>query len=443
MYVSDVTTPKSGAESGSGKTRSDAIRAAVKEILGGISGYGRGYVSLILDGNQETIRIAASKGALLMESIENVSMAISVAAIAAAPFTGGASMVLLIPAGIAGAVPSAYRVYKKIDAGIWEWNLENAMDLVNIAGSVIGLGRAASASLKWVRISGALLIVGYGVEGLNGIMLTADLMTKIDALSKLEKGQREAALMMLLGQMLLQAGIVVGGKLAETAQQRRLEVQMQDLLAGKTPPAEQGPAFDIEKGKIVEPPPSIESKAGEMFAANTRDEQMARLGPMDEQSRKRLEQNSELRKALAESELAARMLKKCASSCYPEEMTPEQVRRLEQLLRQIRYMGGPDVNEAALKKYLYERRDKLDTAIMNLEAADDANNLNGRLEFFPSPEERAASFERQRVAYEHGEKCGRQQADRDGIRDVGFENPIKERRLRARLRRCAKEGGPA
>ncbi len=452
VYVSDVTTPKSGAESGSGKTRNDAIRAAVKEILGGISGYGRGYVSLLLDGNTETLRIAASKGALLMEAVENVAMALSVAAIAAAPFTAGASMVLLIPAGIAGAAPSAYRVYKKIDAGIWEWNLENAMDLVNIAASLIGAGRAASASLKWVRVSRALLIVGYGVEGLNGVLLGADIMTKIDELSKLEKGQREAALMMLLGQTLLQAGVMVGGKLAERAQQQRMEGMVRDLQANKAPSGEEGPRLDVEKGKIVEPPPSIDSKVGDMFAAATKEEQMAKLGPMDEESRKRLEENAELRKALAESELAARMLKKCASSCFPENMTAEQVQRLERLLRSIRYMGGDAVNEGALKEYLYKRRETLDNAIARLEAADNAGSLNAWLDFYntrgeekiihgPKPEEIRASYERKRVAYEHGEKFGRKQADADGIRDVGFENPIKRGAFEQGFDDVRKKGG--
>ena len=436
VYVSDVTTPKSGAEPGSGKTRNDAIRAAVKEILGGINGYGRGYASVYLDGEPETIRIAASKGALLMEAVENVATAISVAAIAAAPFTGGASMVLLIPAGIAGAVPSAYRVYEKVEAGTWEWSLENAMDLVNIVGSVVGLGRAASASLKWVRMGKGLLVVGYGVEGLNGVLMTANIMEQIDQLQSLEKGQREAALLLLMGQTMLQAGIMVGGKLEERAQQQHLEAQMKEVMAGKTAPPDKGFVIDHETGKITEAPPSIESKVEKAFAADTKDQQMARLGPMDGESRTRLEANPELRKALVESEFAMRMLKKCASSCFPEEMTPEQVRRLETLLRRIQYMGGESVDEDALKKFLYDRREDLAAAVTTLEGTKDASSLNAWLKFYNTGgEERiktvkpkespAAIFERTERAHDHGVKFGKQQAQKDNLRDVGFKNPFE------------------
>ncbi len=68
VYVSDVTTPKSGDDTGTGKTRDDAIVDAVKRILEGIEGYGRGRVALALGGGVRTIRIDASMGSLLSES---------------------------------------------------------------------------------------------------------------------------------------------------------------------------------------------------------------------------------------------------------------------------------------------------------------------------------------------------------------------------------------
>ncbi|HEX8108109.1 MAG TPA: hypothetical protein VF516_10305, partial [Kofleriaceae bacterium] len=43
--------------------------------------------------------------------------AISIAAVAAAPFTGGASLAILLPVGVIGAVPSAYRLATRAENG--------------------------------------------------------------------------------------------------------------------------------------------------------------------------------------------------------------------------------------------------------------------------------------------------------------------------------------
>ena len=149
VYVSDITTPKSGDANGFGKTRDDTIVNGVKHLLESIHGYGRGRVAIALAGGVRTIRIEASMGNLLVEAVENVTTALSVAAIAVAPLTGGASLAFLAPLGLVGAVPSAYRVMKRLEAGTFEFDLENALDLVNIAGTVIGLGRIGATSLPF------------------------------------------------------------------------------------------------------------------------------------------------------------------------------------------------------------------------------------------------------------------------------------------------------
>ena len=129
IYVSDLTTPKSGDATGSGPTREDAIAKAIQNVLESIHGYGRGRVAIALGKETRTVRIEAGQGALLMEAVENVATALSVAAIAAAPLTGGASLSFLIPLGLVGAVPSAYRVVQRLEAGtsktrsIWSTSL--------------------------------------------------------------------------------------------------------------------------------------------------------------------------------------------------------------------------------------------------------------------------------------------------------------------------------
>lgn len=223
VYVSDVTTPKSGDDTGTGKTRDDAIVDAVKTILEGMEGYGRGRVSIALSGGVRTIRIEASLGSIFSESVENVTTALSLAAVVAAPFTGGISMGFIVPLGMIGAIPSAYRVYTHVESGTFSLDIQEATDIANITGSVIGLGRMGASSLKWVRLGRGLMIVGFGIDAAGGLLMGASLMEQINALEKLPPGERSAQLLMLIGQQLIQGGILVGGSLAEHGSQRASE----------------------------------------------------------------------------------------------------------------------------------------------------------------------------------------------------------------------------
>ena len=108
-------------------------------MLESAEGYGRGRVSVALPGGVRTFRIEASLGNLLSESIENVTTVLSLALVVAAPATGGATLAFLVPVGLVGAIPSAYRLYLHVDSGTFELDMQNAMDIVSIAGSVIGL----------------------------------------------------------------------------------------------------------------------------------------------------------------------------------------------------------------------------------------------------------------------------------------------------------------
>ncbi|HZF07459.1 MAG TPA: hypothetical protein VFE33_01590 [Thermoanaerobaculia bacterium] len=257
VQISDLTTHKSGLEDGYGKTRDEAILAALKTLLQGTHGYGRGRVAIQLGGVTHTQRIEASLGNLLMESIDNVTLVLSLAAVVAAPLTDGASLALLIPLGVVGAVPAAYRVVQKIEAGTFNFDLENALELVNVVGSVIGIARVGAGALRLVRVGRGLLILGFGADALGAVLMGASVLDQINALQGLPEGERAAALTMLLGQTMLSVGITVGGALAHRAHQARLEARAQ---AGHPEPARlpAGAPVPAEPVYLKDPPAHAE-----------------------------------------------------------------------------------------------------------------------------------------------------------------------------------------
>ena len=230
-YVSDATTKDSSAVTGAPlASRGAAIADAVVKLLEKHTGYGRGYVSIHIPprggklakvdpdtdvrGMMTTLRIEASKEAIAMEGIENITTALSIAAIAAAPFTGGASLAILLPVGAIGAIPSAYRLADRGASGTLRMDLGAAMDLVNVIGGVAGLGQVGAVA-RYTRVSGALLVAGHGADGLGMILAGAQF---IEAASNIDPnappGVRRAMLMELVGQQLMTLGMMVGTSLA-------------------------------------------------------------------------------------------------------------------------------------------------------------------------------------------------------------------------------------
>jgi hypothetical protein len=158
-----------------------------------------------------------------------------------------------------------------------------------------------------------------------------------------------------------------------------------------------------------------------------------KLGSMDPNSRERLQSNPDLRRALAESDLAARVFKKCASDCFPKEMTAEQVRKMEEMLRKLQSTGA--VDEGLLRDYLYNRRDNLKDAIEKISTRKDAQTFNDLLDFFvnrggkvervPSSEEVAAWVRR---SHDIGVEKGYEAAVKSGLKDLPtgkWVNPIQ------------------
>ncbi|MBZ4422371.1 DUF4157 domain-containing protein [Myxococcus sp. RHSTA-1-4] len=273
--VSDLTTERSGFEdawSDGSHVRDnpnhDAILNAILEILEGQSGYGVGYLSVFLPsdtsgavatpssgGVARTVRVARSLATIAVNAVENVTQLITIAAIVAAPFTGGASLVLLVPVGIVGAMPSAYRLYHRHEMGTLRVDAQTAMEIVDIVGAVVGLselgagmrvasqaGRGVTRSaLRWARVQGALWIVGLGSDGLGMVMMGTGLLDQLAALEGLPAGMRAARAAEILGNALLQVGIQAGGALASRRHAESLQGTLGEGAAGARPRIEDRP----------------------------------------------------------------------------------------------------------------------------------------------------------------------------------------------------------
>lgn len=228
-HAVDSTTENSGHRDGSGKTREAAIVAAIKRILESDQGYGRGSVTLSIPAapgtvggkpTVETVRIEKSLGSLAMEAVDNLAMIASIAAMAAAPFTGGASLALLVPIGIIGAIPSAYRLVDRGQQGTLRLDMATAMDVVNILGAAIGAGQAsagAKAAVRGVPLGKAWMILGLGNDGLGMAVAGAALIDQIEQATSdpnMPVGMKRAIVAQLLGTQLTQLGLSVGVQLS-------------------------------------------------------------------------------------------------------------------------------------------------------------------------------------------------------------------------------------
>lgn len=220
-WVSDLTTPRSSQAEGTGSDKAEAVVNAVEKILRGNAGYGRGYAAVQIDGTTYTIRIKASLESLFSEAVENVTMVLSLAAVAAAPFTGGSSLALLLPLGAVGAVPAGYRVVNRALDDTLRFDMATVMDIVNVVGGVAGVGHAATP-LRLVNTGRVFYVMGLGSDGLGVLLIPADIASQIAALQGLPEGERAARMMEILGRAMLDAGISAGGPLTNRAQQHRM-----------------------------------------------------------------------------------------------------------------------------------------------------------------------------------------------------------------------------
>jgi hypothetical protein len=260
VFISDLTTPNSGIGTGRGTARDlagteakvAAVTAAMRDLLETSSDYGRGQVAFRVDGSIHTLRVEAGTGRLLSEAIESGVMVLSIAAIVAAPFTGGASLYILLPLGVVGAIPSAYRIYNRYESHTLRFDLQTAMDVVNIVSGMIGLAHAATP-LRMVRMGGALMILGLGADAGGILLMGAGIVQQIDSLQGLSDGERAARMLEIISGAMIQLGIQVGGMVAHARYQSHGEgprtAGAGDESAGfRMPPEGEGAAVPAQPG---------------------------------------------------------------------------------------------------------------------------------------------------------------------------------------------------
>ncbi len=223
--ISDLTTPDSEDTSiGDDETDEEntpAIVLGVVKLLREMSYGQRGYVAVEWNNHRYVKPVTASPGAIITEGIENVVSIAELALVAAAPFTGGASLAFLVPIGIVGAIPSAYRLIRRIENETYRLDLAMITDIVAILGAGVQVG----AALRIVRIPGRIgrIVLGFGPNALQGIIITATLWEEIEQVSNdtnLSEGAKRARILAAFGSALYQLGMMVGQDAMDLAYER-------------------------------------------------------------------------------------------------------------------------------------------------------------------------------------------------------------------------------
>ncbi len=254
-YVSDLTTENSGEATGTGASRADAIEDALENLFEHYNAYGRGQLSAFIPTRQSgssgvfrSIRVDADFTALGLEAVENITAVISVAAMVAAPFTGGASLAILLPVGIVGSVPAGYRIADRASAGTLRMDMQTAMDLVDIVGSVASAGEAVSGGLRMFRTTRFLGFLGTGSDGLGIIAVNWQTIQQLQNLPpNLSAGERRLHIMRVLGSALQANGMAVGGQMLARAYSPRV-----DADTGARPDVDSSRVdFDVDEGSSV------------------------------------------------------------------------------------------------------------------------------------------------------------------------------------------------
>ena len=381
-YVSDLTTSKSDDATAEGDTVADAIANAVVTILEGIHGYGRGYVSISLTGGVRSIRIAASLGNIMSEAISNITTAVSVVAIAAAPLTGGATLALLLPVGLVGAIPSAYRLATTVENGTFELDLETVTDIINIVGGFAGAGASVARGLQYVRIAEGLMVIGVGAGRAGVVMIGVSVLNQIATLDpNLPPGLRRARVLEIMAQAGLQAGMMFAHTMAEQAQAAKAE------QAPRTTPEKGAPPDPAAKTPPVDELPSEKPQGETGASAHAAHAPTATADPafqswersLSPETQTTLAADPALRQVFAEMDPAVRrILTLCESLCIPTNPKPSaaNVKAIQDLIGRL----GLPPDHPGLREFLHYRRENLSAALDRLQNVETMEQLKVVLE---------------------------------------------------------------
>lgn len=143
------------------------------------------------------------------------------------------------------------------------------MDIVNIVGGLAGLGHVATP-LRMVNVGRAFMIAGLGADGLGMLLIPVGIVAQImDLPEGMAPGERSAQIMEILGQAMLNVGIMAGGALAQRARQQHIEAGGRPTVP--EPPTRRGtPEAETPSSERVPPPEVPETRPPETGAPGQR-----------------------------------------------------------------------------------------------------------------------------------------------------------------------------
>jgi hypothetical protein len=153
-HVFDSTKPHGGHASARAGDPSLAIRIALASLLDrSTTGYGRGHVSfsVTIDGRtyHQEFRTSPDLPSALVHSLDHtVQLATAIALLAVAASGGAVGLGALLPLAVLGGVPAGYRLVEKASEDQLGLDLETLLDIVNVVGSVAGLGQKVAGALR-------------------------------------------------------------------------------------------------------------------------------------------------------------------------------------------------------------------------------------------------------------------------------------------------------
>lgn len=96
-------------------------------------------------------------------------------------------------------------------------------------------------------------------------------------------------------------------------------------------------------------------------------EDIAKYAPVNMETYELLLRNPTLRESLAEFPETARWIKKCASPCFPPDITKKQLKKINKFLKAAEN-AGTNIADIKINEFLYQYRGRIDDAIKEIEA---------------------------------------------------------------------------
>lgn len=258
VSIRDITNDGARQFSATESSLQAAWTGAMKEMRANLN-RGRGWLSYKVpsgftkyhanSGLPNPMQLQYSISDQLVETAGDALNVATLAAILAAPFTGGATMALLVPLGAIGAGVSAYRLMHRAEYGDLKFDFDAVSDFINIAS--LGAGKYLQHATKVRNIgmmvqSGkvAVKLLEYG----GYVVMTAQMYEQLQAVDDSNPAEARRKRILILASFIQQVSVIAATKLHEHFGSIPVEA---DPFGGKKPSA-----LNAENAHTYEPPPA-------------------------------------------------------------------------------------------------------------------------------------------------------------------------------------------